>query len=289
MNRLLSLVGLAVFGAAFLAGLSASPATAEDEHGGTEIKVSVDKVPAAVKAAILKEVGTDVLVDIGEITRADGTKVYEIEMWKGGSEYDVLFASDGKVLAREKETDEDDEDDEDGKDADERDETAARRKANIEKTSIDRVPAAVKATVLKEAGTSRYRLAKVGLPNGKTTYLAAIRTKGVVQIAGNGIVLLRREGNAKKGTEVKVPIDKVPAKVKAAILKEVGKGKLVDIGEITRADGTKVYEIEMWKDGCEYDVLFDSDGKVLAREKDSEDDGAKDDDDGDDDDDDEDD
>jgi uncharacterized membrane protein YkoI len=72
--------------------------------------------------------------------------------------------------------------------------------------------------------------------------------------------------------EVKVGIDQVPEKVRAAILKEVGENKLVDIGEITLPDGRKVYEIEMWKDGVEYDVVFDSEGKVLKREKDSEED-----------------
>jgi len=167
----------------------------EEEHGGREVKVPIDKVPAAVKAAILKEVGEGRLVDIGEITRKNGTKVYEIEMWKGGSEYDVLFDSKGKVLAREKESGEDDQgekgDDDDG-----------------DKTE-------------EEHG----------------------------------------------GREVKVSIDKVPAAVKAAILKEVGQGRLVDIGEITRKSGAKVYEIEMWKGGSEFDVLFDANGKVLKREK----------------------
>jgi uncharacterized membrane protein YkoI len=271
MNRWFGLVGLAAFGVGILLAAHGSPAAADEEHGGREIKVSIDAVPAGVKAAIVKEVGSDRLVDIGEITLKDGRKVYEIEMWKDGCEYDVLFDSDGKVLAREKETDEDDEDGDD--------ETgAAPRQPKIEKASIDEVPAKVKATVLKEAGENEYRLGRVGLPNGKTIYVAAIRTRGLVQISANGNVLMRHEDDGEEGeNEVKVSIDDVPAKVKAAILMEVGSNRLVDIGEITLKDGRKVYEIEMWKDGCEYDVLFDSDGKVLAREKDQEEDGGDDD------------
>ena len=64
--------------------------------------------------------------------------------------------------------------------------------------------------------------------------------------------------------EKKVGIDQVPAEVRAAILNEVGNGKLVDIGEFTEGD-TKQYEIEMVVDGKEFDVLFASDGKVLRK------------------------
>jgi len=56
----------------------------------------------------------------------------------------------------------------------------------------------------------------------------------------------------------------VPAVVKAAILKAVGEGKLVDIGVFTK-DGKKLYEIEMVMDGKEYDVLFSEDGTVLKK------------------------
>ncbi|NIT03845.1 hypothetical protein GTO10_02835, partial [Candidatus Saccharibacteria bacterium] len=64
--------------------------------------------------------------------------------------------------------------------------------------------------------------------------------------------------------EKKVGIDEVPAEVKAAILKEVGDGKLVDIGEFTEGE-KKLYEIEMVVGGKEFDVLFSSDGEVLKK------------------------
>lgn len=67
-----------------------------------------------------------------------------------------------------------------------------------------------------------------------------------------------------QANEKKITIDKVPAKVKAAILQAVGNGRLVDIGEFT--DGhTKTYEIEMVVDGKEYDVLLSADGEVLRK------------------------
>jgi len=64
--------------------------------------------------------------------------------------------------------------------------------------------------------------------------------------------------------ERKVSIDQVSPEIKAAILKEVGDGKLVDIGEFTE-EGKKLYEIEMVVDGKEFDVLFSSDGKVMKK------------------------
>jgi hypothetical protein len=80
-----------------MAVLTVPVATAGAQEG--ERKVSIDQVPPAVKAAILKAVGHGKLVDIGEIKRG-GKKVYEIEMVVDGKEWDVLFAADGTELER---------------------------------------------------------------------------------------------------------------------------------------------------------------------------------------------
>lgn len=79
-----------------VASAIAAVPTSEDEG---EKKVTIDKVPPEVKAAILEAVGDGKLVDIGELTQG-GEKVYEIEMVVDGEEYDVLFASDGRVLKK---------------------------------------------------------------------------------------------------------------------------------------------------------------------------------------------
>ena len=86
----------------------------------------------------------------------------------------------------------------------------------------------------------------------------------VVALALTVLCLFVSTASADEG-EKKVSINQVPKAVKKAILKVVGDGKLVDIGEITK-DGKTYYEIEMWKGGKEYDVLFDSKGKVLRKE-----------------------
>ncbi len=184
-----------------LVGFPMHGALGEDE--GCEVKVSLDRIPAKVRTAILKAVGEGTLVDVGRIER-NGKTFYEIEMWIGGEEYDVLFDREGEVLKRER----GDEDGEDGDDADD-----------------------------GEDGEDE-------------------------------------DG----GVERKVSIDQVPDEVRAAILEAVGEGTLVDIGEISAPDGKTYYEIEMWLDGREYDVLFDADGKLLKREAEDDGDGEEDDD-----------
>jgi hypothetical protein len=68
-----------------------------------------------------------------------------------------------------------------------------------------------------------------------------------------------------QSNEAKVGIDDVPAPVKEAILKAVGGGRLVDIGEFVEDGKVVHYEIEMHVDGQEYDVLFAPDGRVLDK------------------------
>ena len=68
-----------------------------------------------------------------------------------------------------------------------------------------------------------------------------------------------------QSNETKVGIDDVPAAVREAVLREVGNGKLVDIGEFVEDGKVVHYEIEMHVDGQEYDVLIAPDGKTLDK------------------------
>jgi hypothetical protein len=98
---------------------------------------------------------------------------------------------------------------------------------------------------------SRFAISR---PSGRMVFVAL----SVIILTISLFAALAQEG------EKKVGIDQVPAEVKAAILKEVGDGKLVDIGEFTEGQ-KKLYEIEMVVDGKEFDVLFSSEGKVLKK------------------------
>jgi len=64
-------------------------------------------------------------------------------------------------------------------------------------------------------------------------------------------------------TEKKVSLDQVPGAVKKAIERAIGKGRLVDIGEVS-TDGTITYEIEAMLDGQEVDIVLDGSGMVAS-------------------------
>ena len=130
-----------------------------------EVKVSIEQVPAAVKAAILKEVGQGRLVDIGVFTRG-GTKTYEIEMVQDGKEFDVLFAADGKVLKKTfegykkgkgSEEEGDEEGDEEKEDGEDEGKPAQKPEATTleKKVTIDKVPPVVRKAILETVGEGR--------------------------------------------------------------------------------------------------------------------------------------
>ena len=82
------------------------------DQGEQERDVTIDEVPAAVKATILKEAGDNEIEEIEEETK-NGVTTYEAEWHEGGKEIEIKVAPDGKLLAREVEDEDDDDDDDD--------------------------------------------------------------------------------------------------------------------------------------------------------------------------------
>ena len=72
--------------------------------------------------------------------------------------------------------------------------------------------------------------------------------------------------------EKKITIGRVPPAARAAILKAVGKGRIVDIGEITAAGKVVRYEIECMQGAREIDIVVAPDGKLLDKHVESGDD-----------------
>jgi len=76
---------------------------AEEEEGEEEEqeeKLTINQVPAAVKATILKEAGKNELMEIEKETKA-GETIYEAEWMEGDKKIEIKVAPDGKVLERE--------------------------------------------------------------------------------------------------------------------------------------------------------------------------------------------
>ena len=82
-------------------------------------EVTIEQVPGAVKATILKEAAGAKITEIERETRG-GKVVYEAEFVKDGKEIEITVAADGTLLSRQVD-DDDDEDDDDDDDEDDDD------------------------------------------------------------------------------------------------------------------------------------------------------------------------
>ena len=108
-------LGLGVVGA-LTSSAWAEEAKKKGEAEEEEKEVTLDQVPAAVRATILKEAGENKVEEI-EVEIKDGREVYEAEWKVDGKEVEIKVAADGTLLKKKIESD----DDEEGDDADEED------------------------------------------------------------------------------------------------------------------------------------------------------------------------
>ena len=124
---------------AVLAGLTLSiGALAGRQTTQQEEGISLDQVPAAVKATLLSQGGT---IEEIEMETENGRTIYEADVLIDGQKTEVKVAANGSLIGKEAD---DEDNDEEGADEDQEDEDEA-------PLSIDQVPDAVKATLLREA------------------------------------------------------------------------------------------------------------------------------------------
>jgi len=148
-----------------------------------ETKVSIDKVPAAVKATIDAQAKGGTIGEI-KIETEDGRMVYEADLIIDGQEVEIEVASDGTLLGKETEDDEGDDDDDEGDDDDEDEDE--------EEISLDDVPAAVKATILEEAGDADIEEVVKETEDGQIIYEAEFEVDGKeieIEVAEDGTLL----------------------------------------------------------------------------------------------------
>lgn len=227
---LLPLIGLGVVGTlAFVAW-----AAQEDEE-----QVTLDQIPAAVKATILKESAGGKITEIERETK-NGKTVYEAEFLLDGNEIEIKVAPDGTLLGREVEHEGDDEDD----------------------LTLDQVPEAARAALLKLAGGARILKAEREREHGVLVYeaqWAANGTKHEAAVTADGTLI---------ETEEIVPAERAPAAVRAAIAKHFGANAKV----VVEKKMIVVYEVEAKVDGKEKELLVFPTGRVHEDADDDDDD-----------------
>ena len=165
-----------VLAAALALGLAALlGSTVQADGKEKEEKVTIDQVPEAVKKTILKEANGAKITEIEKETKGDKI-VYEAEFVVGGKEVEIEIAPDGKLLGREVEDDDDDDDEDE------------------EEVTIDQVPDAVRATILKEAKGAKITETEKETEGGKVVYEAEFVVDGKeieIEVAADGKLLSR--------------------------------------------------------------------------------------------------
>ena len=139
-----------------------------------------------------------------------------------------------------------------------------------EQTTIDKVPAVVKAAIEKATAGGKVKEIEKEQYDGKVVYEVDYVKDGKekeIQVAEDGTIVK---------TEEKTTIDKVPAVVKAAIEKATAGGKVKEI-EKEQYDGKVVYEVDYVKDGEEKEIQVAEDGTIVTSAKKEDDDDEDDD------------
>jgi len=117
-----------------------------------ETEIPLEELPEPVKAALrraaggarIEEVSKEVTQWVVTLKKLDKPEIsYEAEVVKNGREIELEFATDGTLLQEDDALDDDEDEDEDGDDNDEDEDE--------ERVSLDDVPKAVRAALLKYA------------------------------------------------------------------------------------------------------------------------------------------
>jgi len=145
-------------------------------------------------------------------------------------------------------------------------ETCAPEAGGDEKeVALDQVPAPVRATILKEAGTNTIDEIEKETENGVTMYEAEWKVDGKeveIKVTPDGKIVAR---------EKEVTIDQVPDAARKTILKEAAGNKIEEIEEETK-NGVTTYEAEWHEGDKEIEIKVAADGKLLDREVEDKDD-----------------
>jgi uncharacterized membrane protein YkoI len=222
-------------------GLAGATSLTVRAQNAREKEVSLDQVPAAVRATILNEAAGAEITEI-EKESNDGRITYEAEFLIGGREVEIQVAPDGTLLARETE-DEDDEDE----------------------LTIGQVPQPARAALLKLAGGATIIEAGREREDGAVVYEAAWMANGIrheVEVAADGALL---------ESEKVIPAADAPAGVRDAIATHFG----ADAKVVVEMKMIVLYEIKAEVDGEEEELLVLPTGRVI-KERDGDDDGEDD-------------
>ncbi len=136
-----------------------------------------------------------------------------------------------------------------------------------EKISLDQTPAAVKATILKEAAGGTIKEIERETKNGKTIYEAEVIIGGKeveIKVAPDGTLLGKECEDDEEN--VQISLDKVPQAARKALLKLAGKAKITEV-EQQKKHGAVLYEAEWKVNGQEREATVTAEGALVKLEE----------------------
>ncbi|MBN1345496.1 MAG: PepSY-like domain-containing protein [Phycisphaerae bacterium] len=145
--------------------------------------------------------------------------------------------------------------------------TVLAKDADEEKVSLDQVPPAVKATILKEAQGGTIQEIERETKKGKTVYEAEVMIGGKeveIKVAPDG-TLIKKEIEGEEEEEV-ISLDQVPEAARNALLKHAGGAKIIKV-EREKEHGAVVYEAEWEVGGLKHEAEVTADGDLMELEE----------------------
>ena len=194
-----------------------------------ESEVALKDIPQAVSQAIAREapgaeikgIEQEIIYAVVKLEKLSSSQItYDAEVVIDGRKVDIKVAADGKILSKEEQEDEDsdevendnDNDDESGAEVED-DESGAEVENDADndngnaadqedegKISLDAVPAAVKATIIKEAAGGTIKEIETEKENGQIIYEAKVIIEKVeheVKVAADGTLLAKKAEDKK--------------------------------------------------------------------------------------------
>lgn len=222
--------------------------------GATTVEAKKMTSTDQAKKAALKKVPSATVLK-AESDYDDGILVYEVEVLKGGKEYNFEYrASDGKLIQYDWEISNPPYTDQDRKNIPQK---------SIQKKAKNKVKnAAVLSVVLQnDDGRAEY---KAKLQKGNKKYTLVYDSKSGKLLEYEWEIVSTNPASSKKK---EIGLEKAKA-----IAKKKAPGASIVKAKLDNDDGVRVYEIELVKGSYEYEVKIDAKtGKVLEFEKDIDD------------------
>ncbi|HSI33390.1 MAG TPA: PepSY-like domain-containing protein [Tepidisphaeraceae bacterium] len=203
----------------------------------SEVQVRYATLPAAVRESLDKERGAREVKSIFRVER-DGRIFYRATIDSKGSDTQVRFAEDGKVLSEARTADDSVPAAVPPKAAP----AAARRGTAV---NYDRLPGAVRSGIARAAGSATVKSVEQFGSGANVTYRAEVGNKErewAVTVDEDGKLVKRAEDT--DNSKIVASYESLPGKVKAAVAREAGSSKVGTVMQISR-DKDTYYRVEI--------------------------------------------